>query len=223
MIQTIPSVKDFGVFESFKWPAELPPFRRYNLIYGWNYSGKTTISRVFRCFELGRSHQDFANAQVQLKSDDGKIHTLSAPTTAPEFRVFNTDFVRENLSFDTSSATPVLVLGSVDISKRETLEDKKAQRDVIAASRQENQKARTEKRSAIDSGLTNYARDMIKNPLSVPGYDRTKFAPKVEECKSNPDQYLLDDTRLQVSLSSYISTEKKPAIPLKRATLSSRF
>lgn len=221
MIQSIPNIKDFGVFEAFKWPAELPPFKQYNLIYGWNYSGKTTISRAFRCFELRRTHQDFANAQVQLKAADGNVHDLSAPETAPEFRVFNTDFVRENLSFDTSSATPVLVLGSVDISKREALTSKQAQRDAVAASKAESQRVRTEKRSAVDSGLTNCARDMIKNSLSVPDYDRTKFAPKVEECKTNPDRYLLDDTRLQQVLSVFRSTEKKPAIPVKVMALSS--
>lgn len=50
MIRRIQHIKGFGVFGNFQWPAGLPEFKQFNLIYGWNYSGKTTLSRAFRCF-----------------------------------------------------------------------------------------------------------------------------------------------------------------------------
>ncbi len=96
MIRSIPRIISFGVFADFHWHAGIPQFKQYNLIYGWNYSGKTTLARVFRCFELKQPHADFADAQVQLKADDGVVHHLSSPDTAPTFRVFNTDFIRDN-------------------------------------------------------------------------------------------------------------------------------
>ncbi|MCF6149614.1 MAG: AAA family ATPase [Candidatus Kuenenia sp.] len=37
-------IKDFGVFRNFSWQATIPEFKKYNLIYGWNYSGKTTLT-----------------------------------------------------------------------------------------------------------------------------------------------------------------------------------
>jgi wobble nucleotide-excising tRNase len=97
MIRTIRSIKAFGVFNDFQWPGGLPEFKQFNLIYGWNYSGKTTLSRAFRCFEQKLPHVDFPDAQVELKAEDGTVYYLSAVDTAPVFRVFNTDFVRENL------------------------------------------------------------------------------------------------------------------------------
>src|ERR1017187_4437101 len=100
MIRTIQSIKRFGIFNNFLWPAGLPEFKQFNLIYGWNYSGKTTLSRAFRCFEHKKVHTDFVDAQVQLKAANGTVHDLSAPHTAPVFRVFNSDFVRENLRFE---------------------------------------------------------------------------------------------------------------------------
>src|ERR1043166_4439370 len=109
MIRKIQRMSSFGVFADFQSPAALPDFKQFNLIYGWNYSGKTTLSRAFRCFELKRPHLDFASAQVQLMAENGTIHHLSAPQAAPVFRVFNSDFVRENLSFYLGSATPILV------------------------------------------------------------------------------------------------------------------
>ena len=43
MIRRIQQIKGFGVFVDFQWPANLPEFKQFNLIYGWNYSGKTTL------------------------------------------------------------------------------------------------------------------------------------------------------------------------------------
>lgn len=131
MICRIQKIEGFGVFSNFRWPDELPGFRQFNLIYGWNYSGKTTLSRAFRCFEQKVQHVDFAKAQVQLMSDDGTVYDLSAPHSAPVFRVFNSDFVSENLSFVDGSAAPILVLGAEDIAKQEILKAKKAEREVL--------------------------------------------------------------------------------------------
>ncbi len=51
MIAKISKLKNFGIFHDFSWKAELPEFQRFNLIYGWNRSGKTTVSRVFASCE----------------------------------------------------------------------------------------------------------------------------------------------------------------------------
>ena len=47
MITKISKLKNFGIFHDFSWKTELPEFKRFNLIYGWNRSGKTTVSRIF--------------------------------------------------------------------------------------------------------------------------------------------------------------------------------
>lgn len=221
MIRTIQNIKAFGVFSGFRWPAGLPEFKQFNLIYGWNYSGKTTLSRAFRCFELKQRHSDFTDAEVQLKAYDGKLHQLSAPHTAPEFRVFNSDFVRENLSFESGTASPVLVLGAEDIAKQEDLEARKAERQELTSSKELNERQREEKQSAIDKALTRDARDLIKKPLGVPDYDKTRFEPVVIKCKTNPENHLLDDENQAECLSVFRSTEKKPALFAKVVPFSS--
>lgn len=55
-IDRIARLRHPGVLRDFNWPAELPVFGHYNLIYGWNGSGQTTVSRVFRGLEM-RTHQ----------------------------------------------------------------------------------------------------------------------------------------------------------------------
>ena len=49
MITRIPSLKRFGIYRDFQWPEDgLQEFRKFNLIYGWNYSGKTTLAPVLQ-------------------------------------------------------------------------------------------------------------------------------------------------------------------------------
>jgi wobble nucleotide-excising tRNase len=53
MIKKINKIRKLGlVFSDFKWGDESDqllryPFNRYNLIYGWTGSGKTTLSKLF--------------------------------------------------------------------------------------------------------------------------------------------------------------------------------
>jgi wobble nucleotide-excising tRNase len=221
MIRRIQYIKNFGVFDHFQWPADLPEFKQFNLIYGWNYSGKTTLSRAFRCFEQRLPHVDFAAAHVQLKADGGTIYDLSEPSSAPAFRVFNADFVRENLSFDDGSAAPILVLGIEDIAKQETLNAKKAERDTLNLSIESNKRKDRDKAEEIDKALTRYARDFIKIPLAEVNYDKRRFAPHVRDCKANPEENLLDESAIAECLAVYGSKDKKPALTPKVSTLSS--
>jgi wobble nucleotide-excising tRNase len=64
MIRRIEHIKNFGVYRDFYWPRNLTDFKQFNLIYGWNYSGKTTLSKVFRCFERKNLHPRSA-VQIQ--------------------------------------------------------------------------------------------------------------------------------------------------------------
>ena len=221
MIRRIEQIKAFGVFADLRWPATLPDFKQFNLIYGWNYSGKTTLSRAFRCFEQKRPHADFADAQVELKSEDGTVHHLSSPQAAPLFRVFNSDFVHENLAFDEGIANPILVLGSEDIARLEKLDAKKAERESTAVLIEANKQKKDEKEKKIERAFTKDARDLIKNPLSVPNYDKTHFEREVTACKETPNTYLLKDKALQKWLSVYCSTDKKPELSTKVVSLCS--
>lgn len=221
MIRRIDRIKSFGVFADFQWPVGLPEFKQFNLIYGWNYSGKTTLSRAFRCFEQKQPHVDFADAQVQFRAEDGTVHHLAVPQAAPVFRVFNSDFVHENLFFDSGSATPTLVLSAQDIAKQETLKAKRTERAELALSKDSNNDKMTEKAAAIERALTSYARDSIKNPLARPNYNKTDFEPKVVARKDDADRHLLDEECFARHFSVYQSTDKKPALSPKAFSLTS--
>lgn len=205
-------VKDFGCFHDFSWPQDLVPFKKFNLIFGWNYSGKTTFTRALRCFELMKRHDDFMNADVHLSDTAGTSHLLSTLATPHLFRVFNVDYVRENILFDASSAPAILILGAEDIAKQAELARKQEELETLSANLATNQKDKTRLRETLDTALTAKARD-IKNDLRNPNYDRTKFEPKVEERKIDFANFLLSDVEIQKNIDVYRSTDKKDALP----------
>ena len=106
MIKKIKSIKNFGVFDNYQTSADLPDFKKYNLIYGWNTSGKTTLSRLLRCFELQAIHDDFSQAVFQLQTNNGIIsnENLDQHTS---IRVFNKDFIDENVFTQENTAQPI--------------------------------------------------------------------------------------------------------------------
>ena len=50
---------NFGSYENFTWDNGLEEFKTINIFYGRNYSGKTTLSRIARSFELKKHNEDF--------------------------------------------------------------------------------------------------------------------------------------------------------------------
>ena len=83
-----------GVFRNFSWPGEeLLDFKQYNLIYGWNGTGKTTLSRLLRDLELKRSPR-LGNAVLRIDGSD--VRGENFPDSDVQVRVFNRDFIQEN-------------------------------------------------------------------------------------------------------------------------------
>lgn len=106
MIEKISNIT-FGIFKNYDWNKNLgnnTKFKKINIIYGRNYSGKTTLSRIIRAVETKTISDKYENPQFEITLNDeiiGKrIITQSDYSLNEEiFKVFNEDFVRENLSF----------------------------------------------------------------------------------------------------------------------------
>ena len=107
MINKISKLKNFGIFHDFSWKAELPEFKKFNLIYGWNRSGKTTISRAFascekKCvYDEEKFKQYPENGEFEIRvSNNTTIKNTNVSTNSLPVKVFNKDFIDENISFD---------------------------------------------------------------------------------------------------------------------------
>ena len=221
MIRALPTIKLFGVFEDFRWPADLSEFKQFNLLYGWNYSGKTTLSRVLRCFEVGECHHDFGSAQAQLRDTNGTVHDFSSFAPSIPIRVFNSDFVKDNLSFDSGKANAVLLLGADDIAKQRELDFLKVELGSVRSHMKGSETAQIKAQSEVDGLLTKCARDNIKNPLAIPSFDKTKLEQLVKQVSNNVDEHILSDVQYQSQLTLHRSAEKKAPISIKVLSLTS--
>lgn len=111
MIRGITKIKGLGVYENYTKPAGTQEFGIKNLIYGWNYSGKTTLSRLFALLEAKKPNPDLSECEFSFEADDQPISEKNFEQSELTVRVFNSDFVRENLHFEGSSFKPILLLG----------------------------------------------------------------------------------------------------------------
>lgn len=117
MIEQIQNISDFGIFEEFVPYTDLNSFSRYNLIYGWNGSGKSTFAKLFYCISENEIPRDFQKASFQIKTSDGIIDSDTL-TNSRIIKVFNDDFIKENIDWDN------LVKSLLYVSKGK-VEDKK--------------------------------------------------------------------------------------------------
>ena len=122
-ITQISRLRDCGVYQNFSWPRDLPEFGRYNLIYGWNATGKTTLSRLFRNLQL---RQKNSMGEVVLKVDGNRVHGKDFQDCNCHIRVFNRDFIDENVFSTEGRDIPrILFLGKDRIEKQQKLESLK--------------------------------------------------------------------------------------------------
>ena len=106
-IKKIDLIKNMAVFQDFQWKSSvkdkgnnIAEFKKLNIFYGRNYSGKTTLSRIFRGMETGFISNKYVSPEFNLSFEDGtNISQNSLIGHEHVIRVFNEDFVRENLRF----------------------------------------------------------------------------------------------------------------------------
>lgn len=103
-IKKINRVEGLGTFSGFTWPRDLPEFGKVNIIYGRNYAGKTTLSRLFCYLGSGQSPRHYDTCKFELEEgyqgQRGRALTeANAGETDRAICVFNSDYIRENLGF----------------------------------------------------------------------------------------------------------------------------
>jgi len=105
MIKRIEYIRNLAVFKDFNWNKSFAQdgndsFKSINILYGRNYSGKTTLSRIIRALEIGSISDKYDKPEFSVKfSDETIISNNNLSENKETIRVFNEDFVKDNLSF----------------------------------------------------------------------------------------------------------------------------
>jgi len=101
MINRIENIKDFGVYKNFSWSSVtgLKNFNHKNLFYGWNYSGKTTVSRIFSSLRDKKIHGSYNTSFFKVNTSAGDFDSTNLQNFPFEILVFNSDYIKDNLNF----------------------------------------------------------------------------------------------------------------------------
>jgi wobble nucleotide-excising tRNase len=101
MIEKIEQIKDFGIYKNFSWNSAsgLKDFNHKNLFYGWNYSGKTTLSRIFSSLRDKKTHDSYDKSYFKVNTSSGDFDSNTLEKFPFEILVFNSDYIKDNLNF----------------------------------------------------------------------------------------------------------------------------
>lgn len=94
-------IANFGSYKNFQWDQHIATtFKRLNIIYGRNYSGKTTLSRVFEAIQHNKIPENYESTDFKAVLTCGTEITQTNLNACPyNIQVYNKHFIDENLSF----------------------------------------------------------------------------------------------------------------------------
>lgn len=207
MIKKI-DIDNFGLYENYKWDTEIgknDTFRRVNIIYGRNYSGKTTLSRILKSVEDKQLNPKYSRGKFQITFENNYVATESSLDKVIQdykIRVYNTDFVKENLSWlhnEDGTINPFTILGAknVELDKKikeieQTLGSVESEKGILydySLAEQAFNKAKKTHGNAVnelDNKLREKAKDIKNNTAiySVPTYQINTIRGDIPKAKS---------------------------------------
>ena len=215
-------IKKFGCFSDFDWTNALREgqtihdFKRLNIIYGRNYSGKTTLSRILRSYETGRLPENYDHPEFQVTTDNGSLTQADVQSHPLDIRVYNRDFVDENLSFLKDHAEGEVktfaIIGSENKEIEQQIEENEKKLGTVEAksgSRYElaqknsdytkkNRRA-SQAEQALEEKLRRHANDVIKpdRTFGNPGYNIAAIKRDVDAIQKDEFSVLGDEDVLR--------------------------
>lgn len=126
-IRRIKRIGDYRAFQRWSDGGRPAEFQRVNLIYGTNGSGKSTLASLLWECATGASFSRMPGLELEVELA-GTRTTISesGATFWRRVKVFNSDYARENLSFDDAggpSSDSLLTLGKPNVDAEKALEE----------------------------------------------------------------------------------------------------
>jgi len=203
VIKKISKLKDFGIFQNFTW-NDLDDFKKKNLIYGWNYSGKTTLSKLFQVLEFKDKDKFFSGAEFQVDTEQNGNFTQSNVQDFPFIvKVFNTDYIKRIFTWDAPNSDIVPIsfylgdpAGDI-IRKIKKLEKKNTRLEFIKTNKCESivKSFRDYYKSAgkFSDKAKEIREDYLPRLLQSHEFNKSHFKAIADNVKNGLDSYILSE------------------------------
>lgn len=111
MLRKLDSIKDCGIFEDYRWDVGLHNLARFNVIYGANGTGKTSLSGALDGLRHAQDGEGYKRLSITL-DDDGTLKTTggSDHQLYNRIHVFSEHYVRRSHSFTAAEPEMAAVL-----------------------------------------------------------------------------------------------------------------
>lgn len=210
---------DHKCFKQFKWGA-LPELARFNLFYGWNGTGKTTLSNLLAYIdrkapiEVGKVvfRIDDINLQSDQLGQEGQ--------SLPRIRVFNQQYVENSIFSRIDNLEHIVFFGEKTVEHEQ---QRKAAVDEQTKLREEYKELSPKKAKAAKE-LDTYKQDQaqaIKTLLRTAGqdkytnYNKSHFEIRCDRFNPEVDIVLGDDER--AALVASIRTDIRPTLHTQKS------
>jgi wobble nucleotide-excising tRNase len=105
-----------GIFRDYRPDSTVPPFQQFNLIYGFNGCGKTTLSKILMSLQPNMEMESYGwfeedDWNFEIETSDGSL--LEKGGELSNTRVFNQKYVEDNLglNYGGGQSPALLVIG----------------------------------------------------------------------------------------------------------------
>jgi len=214
MIKQIKRLNELGIFRNFVGDAtnDVPPFKKRNLIYGWNYSGKTTLSRLFQAFQFPDRPLAYPTCRFSVELNDGSIVDEKNRSLPCPVRVFNRDFINSNFQ-EEHNAPAVFIVGKGNLELREYWEKlQDAQKRLEERAKERNDQIERIEQNVATRG-TDRARS-IGQTLGIRNFNRSHLNDRICEIRDNPESFQMTETQCQATIDTFRSGDQFSEISL---------
>jgi wobble nucleotide-excising tRNase len=220
MITKINKLKRFGIYQNYTWGA-IDDFKKKNLVYGWNYSGKTTLSKLFQVLEFKDKNKCFSGSEFEITINDGATKTVNQETlsTLPFYvKVFNSEYIKRIFTWDEpkSGFNPIaFYLGDEagdlkdKIKKLETINERLTN---LGETKYKPIIEIFENYNKPNGHFTRKSKDVRENYLpslyDPTTFDKGHFKQIVDAVKSNLDSFILTSTDRDATKKEALAEKK---------------
>lgn len=207
MIIKINKLKRFGIYQDYTWGG-IDEFKKKNLIYGWNYSGKTTLSKLFQVLEFRDKNRCFNGSEIEVTCQNGVRESVFNQDSLGAFpfyvKVFNSEYINRIFTWDEPKSgfnAIAFYLGDEAGGFKKKIEKLESINDRLISLRDNKYSpiiGTFESYNRQNGKFTNKAKEIRENYL--PGifnpitFDKGHFKKVVDQVKSNLHSFILEES-----------------------------